>query len=490
MKTPIATDIIIFGALGDLSLRKLLPSLYDLERDDLLPLGSRIICLARQSMGLKEYCTQIADSLKLHVKSDRYNQATLDKLVERVLYIKLDFRNAQDYKPLKTLLGEFPTQQCIFYYATAAQFFGTISKNLHQVDCIKQSCRVVLEKPLGFDRDSSAEINDQVAQYFNEQQIYRIDHYLGKETVQNLLALRFANPIFGTQWNQNYISHVEITIAETLGIEGRWSYFNKAGQMRDMVQNHLLQLLSLVAMDPPDDLSADSIRDQKVKVLKQLKSINYSQQKDSVVCGQYDSGNNDVELLSAYNNEPDAQGTSDTETFIAIRAEISNWRWAGVPFYLRTGKRMKQKKTEIIIHFKQQPHFIFDPEQRDLASNKLILSLQPNEGVSLQVQTKSPGINNDIQIQPTVLDLNFNQEFKGTRTPQAYERLLYEVIKGNQYLFVRRDEIEHAWTWCDQIMSHWKSNDHILHKYPAGSWGPTEAEIIIRKDNRQWYMED
>jgi glucose-6-phosphate 1-dehydrogenase len=305
--------------------------------------------------------------------------------------------------------------------------------------------------------------------------------------VQNLLALRFANPLFGSQWNQNHISHIEITIAESVGIEGRWSYFDKAGQMRDMVQNHLLQLLALVAMDPPDDLSADNIRDQKVKILKQLKPIGPDQQKTSVVCGQYDSGNNGKKMLMGYNNEPGAQGISDTETFVAIRAEISNWRWAGVPFYLRTGKRMQQKQTQIIIHFKQQPHFIFDPQQRNLASNKLVLSLQPNEGVSLQVQTKSPGINNDIQIQATELDLNFSKEFGDTRIPNAYERLFYEVIKGNQYLFVRRDEIEHAWAWCDNIMQHWNTSEHVLHKYPAGSWGPVESEIIIRNDNRQWY---
>ncbi|OUS34028.1 glucose-6-phosphate dehydrogenase ['Osedax' symbiont bacterium Rs2_46_30_T18] len=487
MNTPTATDFIIFGALGDLSQRKLLPSLYDLEKDQLIPEGSRILCLARQASDTDSFCEKATASLQIHVDKDRFNQQTLQTLLERICYIQLDFSQAEQYAQLETQLGAIADQQRIFYYATAAEFFGTISKFLAQYNCIDSGSRVVLEKPLGFDRESSTLINEEVSQYFSEQQTYRIDHYLGKETVQNLLALRFANPIFGTQWNQNYISHIEITIAESVGIEGRWSYFDKAGQMRDMVQNHLLQLLTLVAMDPPDDLSADSIRDQKVKVLKQLKQITLAEQKEAVVCAQYDSGNNDTELLPGYNSEPGAQGDSDTETFVAIKAEISNWRWAGVPFYLRTGKRMKQKLTQIIVHFKQQPHFIFDPQQRDIASNKLILSLQPNEGVSLQVQTKSPGINNDIQIQPTILDLNFNQEFSGVRTPHAYERLLLEVIKGNQYLFVRRDEIEHAWAWCDNLMQHWDSSEHILHKYPAGSWGPTESAMIMRKDNRQWF---
>ncbi len=486
MKKPSATDIIIFGALGDLSQRKLLPSLYDLEKDQLLPENSRIICLARQSIDSREYRKLTAKHLESHIEKDRFEQQTLARFLARISYIQLDFLKREGYPQLQRQLAEQPTQQRIFYYATAAEFFGTISKNLHHQQCLTAECRVVLEKPLGFDRESSSVINEEVAQYFNERQIYRIDHYLGKETVQNLLALRFANPIFGSQWNQNHISHIEITIAESIGIEGRWSYFDKAGQMRDMVQNHLLQLLALVAMDPPDDLSADTIRDQKVKILRQLKPISAAEQKKSVVCGQYDSGNNEVELLPGYNSEPDAQGISKTETFVAIRAEINNWRWAGVPFYLRAGKRMKRKQTQIVIHFKQQAYFIFDQEQRNLGGNKLILSLQPNEGVALQVQTKSPGINNDIQIQATELDLNFSQEFKDTRTPHAYERLLFEVIKGNQYLFVRRDEIEHAWAWCDNIMQHWSSSEHILHKYPAGSWGPTESEMIIRNDNRQW----
>ncbi len=487
MKELAALDIIIFGALGDLSLRKLLPSLYDLEKDSLLPQGSRIFCLARHKIGQPTYCERVAQKLEEHVDSERYEKQIADRFIERIFYIQLDFANLSDYQNLQQRLEMTPYQQRLFYYATAAEYFGTISQHLDQCGSITGECRVVLEKPLGYDHQSSSIINDQVSAHFQEQQIYRIDHYLGKQTVQNLLALRFANPIFGNQWDQNHISHIEITIAEAVGIEGRWGYFDKAGQMRDMVQNHLLQLLALVAMDPPDDLSADSIRDQKVRILKQLKPISLEDQKSSVVCGQYDSGNNDVELLPSYNNEVGAQGTSNTETFVAIKAEISNWRWAGMPFYLRTGKRMKQKQTQIVIHFKQLPHFIFDPEQRNLASNKLILNLQPNEGVSLQVQSKSPGINNDIQIQTTELDLNFKKEHQGIRTPHAYERLLYEIIKGNQYLFVRRDEIEHAWTWCDNIMEHWNSPEHILHKYPAGSWGPIESQIIIRNDKRKWF---
>jgi len=320
MNTPTATDFIIFGALGDLSQRKLLPSLYDLEKDNLIPEGSRILCLARQASDTDSFCEKATASLQIHVDKDRFNQQTLQTLLERICYIQLDFSQAEQYAQLETQLGAIADQQRIFYYATAAEFFGTISKFLAQYNCIDSGSRVVLEKPLGFDRESSTLINEEVSQYFSEQQTYRIDHYLGKETVQNLLALRFANPIFGTQWNQNYISHIEITIAESVGIEGRWSYFDKAGQMRDMVQNHLLQLLTLVAMDPPDDLSADSIRDQKVKVLKQLKQITLAEQKEAVVCAQYDSGNNDTELLPGYNSEPGAQGDSDTETFVAIKA--------------------------------------------------------------------------------------------------------------------------------------------------------------------------
>ncbi|MGB1237666.1 MAG: glucose-6-phosphate dehydrogenase [Pseudomonadales bacterium] len=482
-----AIDFILFGALGDLSQRKLLPSLLALQADKLLPLGSRIICLARQDKDTNAFREETKCNLQRFATDHSLADAHIEALLAQITYLQLDFSCEEDYTKLYALLADEPEKQRIFYYATAAEFFGPISEMLHAKNCLLGPKRVILEKPLGYDLASSSDINTAVSLYFDESEIYRIDHYLGKETVQNLLALRFANPIFGTQWNQNYISHVEITLAESVGIEGRWSYFDGAGQMRDMVQNHLLQLLCLVAMDPPDDLSADNIRDQKVKVLKQLKPIPEEEQAETVIRAQYSDGSDGQRILPGYNQEEGALGKSTTETYVCIKAEIQNWRWAGVPFYLRTGKRLSEKLTQIVIHFKQQPHYIFDPRQKELASNKLILRMQPNEGVSLEVQTKPPGIESDIQIQTTELDMSLNNADK--RIPDAYERLLLEVVRGNQYLFVRRDEIEHAWKWCDNIMQHWQSPNSKLHSYAAGSWGPTEAAMIIRRDKRNWYTE-
>jgi len=344
-----------------------------------------------------------------------------------------------------------------------------------------------MEKPIGYDLESSKVVNDAVARFFPEDRVYRIDHYLGKETVQNLIALRFANSLFETQWNQNYISHVEITVAEKVGIEGRWGYFDQAGQLRDMVQNHLLQLLCLTAMDPPADLSADSIRDEKVKVLKALEPITADQLASRVVLGQYTSGYSDGKPVPGYLEEPNSNTESRTETFVAIRADIRNWRWSGVPFYLRTGKRMPQKLSQIVIHFKEPPHYIFAPEQRSLISNRLIIRIQPDEGISLQVMSKDQGLRKGMQLRSGPLQLNFSETFKHLRTPDAYERLLLEVMQGNQSLFVRKDEIEAAWKWCDQLMDGWSKMGDSPKSYAAGSWGPLTSIALIARDGRSWY---
>ncbi|HAC27529.1 MAG TPA: glucose-6-phosphate dehydrogenase, partial [Marinobacter hydrocarbonoclasticus] len=322
---------------------------------------------------------------------------------------------------------------------------------------------------------------------YHENQLFRIDHYLGKETVQNLIALRFANNLFASQWDQNHISHVEITVAESVGIEGRWGYFDQAGQIRDMIQNHLLQLLCLIAMDPPADLSADSIRDEKVKVLKALKRITPDMMDRYVVRGQYTAGTSNGKPVPGYLEEEDANKGSATETFVALKAEIDNWRWSGVPFYIRTGKRLPEKLSQIIIHFKPAPHYIFDPDQKHLANNKLIIRLQPDEGMALKILTKDQGLDKGMRLRQGPLELTFSETFEAERIPDAYERLLWEVMKGNQYLFVRRDEVEYAWRWVDEIIANWRDSGEPPKRYAAGTWGPVASIAMITRDGRSWY---
>ncbi|WP_417743971.1 glucose-6-phosphate dehydrogenase, partial [Salipiger sp.] len=395
----------LFGALGDLALRKLFPALYQLDRAGLLHDDTRILALAREAGEPQRHLAAIDQALRLHVPAKELEEGALARFQARLHYLTMDFLQAEDYLALAELAGA--QDQLVAYFATPASVYGGICANLAAVG-LAEGTRVVLEKPIGHDLASSRAVNDAVARVFPENRVYRIDHYLGKETVQNLIALRFANSLFETQWNQNHISHVEITVAEKVGIEGRWGYFDQAGQLRDMIQNHLLQLLCLIAMDPPSDLSADSIRDEKVKVLKALEPISVEQLGQRVVRGQYVAGSSDGRPVPGYLEEENSNTQSDTETFVALRADIRNWRWAGVPFYLRTGKRMPQKLSQIVIHFKAPPHYIFAPEQRQLIGNKLIIRLQPDEGIALQVLTKDQGLDKGMQLRSGPLQLSFS----------------------------------------------------------------------------------
>ena len=346
--------------------------------------------------------------------------------------------------------------------------------------------RVVLEKPIGTNLESSREINEAVGRVFQENQVYRIDHYLGKETVLNLLALRFANSLFTTNWDHNTIDHIQITVAESVGIEGRWGYFDLSGQLRDMVQNHLMQILTLVAMEPPASLQADSIRSEKLKVLKALRPITQDNVAEKAVRGQYGAGFMEGRAVPGYLEEEGGNPHSATETFVAIRADIDNWRWAGVPFYLRTGKRMTTKRTEVLIYFKQQPHNIFRESYRHLPPNKLIIRLQPDEGVEIEMLNKVPGIDIGVRLQSTLLDLSFFKAFKDERIADAYERLLLETMRGNQALFIHRDEVEWSWKWIDSIQNAWAGQNAPVRAYPAGSWGPIAAHSLLAKDGREW----
>ncbi|PCI62782.1 MAG: glucose-6-phosphate dehydrogenase [Gammaproteobacteria bacterium] len=479
-----ASDIIIFGAAGDLSRRKLLPALYQLELSGLLHQDSRIIGVARSDFDNNSFVELAVKNLKTFI-SETLDEQVLAKFVARLVYQKLDFSSTDGFKALaKTLAQGNDTR--VYYFSTPPAVYGAICDGLDAAKLITANDRVVMEKPIGHCLESSKVINDQVSRFFNESQIYRIDHYLGKETVLNLLVLRFANSLFTSNWDHNCIDHVQITIAESVGIEGRWGFYDDAGQMRDMMQNHLLQILSLVAMEPPADLSADSIRDEKLKVLKALRPINRSNVKEKTVRGQYADGFLKGHAVPGYLQEEGANENSKTETFVAIKAEIDNWRWAGVPFYLRTGKRMAQKHSEIAIHFKEQPHNIFSDSYTELPANKLTIRLQPDEGMELQVMNKIPGIASQMNIQENKLDLSFSKAYADTRVVDAYERLMLEVLNGNQSLFVRRDEVEQAWHWVDSIIEAWQTSNDKPKPYAAGSWGPVSSISLIARDDRQW----
>lgn len=478
-------DLMMFGASGDLAQRKLFPALYQLDRAGLLAQDSRVLAIARTDVSEQEMRDRFKARLKAQIKPDEFDDALAERFVQRVNYLCLDFANTEGYEALNDWRS--PNNQLIVYMATPPAMYGVIARNLRAQSCCTERTRVVVEKPIGHDLDSSKVINDELAEVYHESQLFRIDHYLGKETVQNLIALRFANNLFASQWDQNHISHVEITVAEAMGIEGRWGYFDKAGQIRDMIQNHLLQLLCLIAMDPPSDLSADSIRDEKVKVLKALKRVTPDIMEQTVVRGQYTAGTSDGRPVPGYLQEDGANKGSETETFVALKAEIDNWRWSGVPFYIRTGKRMPEKMSQIIIHFKPAPHYIFDPDQKHLANNKLIIRLQPDEGMALKILTKDQGLDRGMRLRQGPLELTFSETFDTERIPDAYERLLWEVMRGNQYLFVRRDEVEHAWRWVDQIIRNWHDSGEPPKRYAAGTWGPVASIAMITRDGRSWY---
>ncbi|WP_372964582.1 glucose-6-phosphate dehydrogenase [Marinobacter sp.] len=487
MSEPLQTscDLMLFGALGNLAQKKLFPALYQLDRSGLLAPGSRILAIARRDISVEELRAELMSRLEAEVTAEEFDLNLAGLFVSRVDYQRLDFTDTEGYLSLNAWHDS--GSQLIIYMATPPMMYGVIARNLRAHRCCTARTRVVVEKPIGHDLESSKVINDELAEVYHENQLFRIDHYLGKETVQNLIALRFANNLFASQWDQNHISHVEITVAESTGIGGRWGYFDQAGQIRDMVQNHLLQLLCLIAMDPPADLSADSLRDEKVKVLKALKKITPDMMEQYVVRGQYSGGASNGKVVQGYLEEEGADKSSETETFVALKVEIDNWRWSGVPFYIRTGKRMPEKMSQIIIHFKPAPHYIFDPDQKHLANNKLIIRLQPDEGMTLKILTKENGLDKGMRLRQSPLELTFSETFAADRIPNAYERLLWEIMRGNQYLFVRRDEVEHAWRWVDQIIQNWRDSGEPPKRYAAGTWGPVASIAMITRDGRSWY---
>ncbi len=477
-------DFTIFGVLGDLARRKLIPSLYQLDRAGLLHPETRIIGVARHEISRDEFVDTMARNLRTFV-GESLDEEVAGRLLDRLLYVLVNLDRPGEYRSLAEVVDQ-EQRIMINYFSVGPFLFDDICRGLDHAGLITPTSRVVLEKPIGRDLQSSREINDIVARVFTEEQVYRIDHYLGKETVMNLLALRFANSIFTTNWDHNTIDHVQITVAEEVGIEGRWGYFDRSGQLRDMVQNHLMQILTLVAMEPPVNLRGDSLRNEKLKVLKALRPITVDNVDEKTVRGQYTAGFIKGRPVPGYLEEKGGNPHSTTETFVAIRVDIDNWRWADVPFYLRTGKAMATKRSEVVINFKRLPHNIFTDSYRKLPPNKLVIRLQPDEGVEIEMLNKIPGIGEGVRLQRTMLDLSFSEAFKEERIADAYERLILETMRGNQTLFIHRDEVELAWTWIDSIQNAWAQSSEPPKAYPAGSWGPVASVALLARDNREW----
>jgi glucose-6-phosphate 1-dehydrogenase len=478
-----ALDMLIFGGTGDLSFRKLLPALYMAHVHDRLPPQTRIIGLGRHDWSLQQYLDFLQEQSVPFVDPAAFDANTWREFLARIRYCPLDVTQADAFERIKGHLT--PGAARVFYLATAPALFTGICAHLGQAGLIAPQDRVVLEKPLGTDLASARQINAEVARYFEERQIYRIDHYLGKETVQNLMVLRFGNAIFEPLWRAPYIQSIQITVAETVGVGTRAGFYDGAGAMRDMIQNHLLQLLCIVAMEPPISLDADDVRDEKLKVLRSLRPMDLAGVRRDTVRGQYGPGVADGSSVKGYLQEEQVPGDSMTETFVALRAHIDNARWAHVPFFLRTGKRMQTRRSEIIIQFAEQPFSIFG-KQPNHRPNRLIISLQPEESIHLGMMVKEPG--SGMQMHPVELGLDL-QESSLKRRADAYERLLIDVIKGRLTHFMRRDELEAAWAWVDPILEGWRQLQEKPRTYPAGSWGPAASSALMAREELTWSEE-
>ncbi|MCR2834733.1 glucose-6-phosphate dehydrogenase [Parerythrobacter lacustris] len=474
-----ADRLLLFGATGDLAQRMLLPSLCALHADELIHPDLKIIGTARSDLDDNGYRQFAREALEKHLPANR--RGGMAGFLNRLSYQPLDATTLEGYTELANKVG--PTGQGLaIFLSTAPSLFEPTIKGLQHAGLDGETVRMCLEKPLGTDLGSSCEINDAVASAYPEERIFRIDHYLGKETVQNLLALRFANLMFEPLWNAAHIDHVQITVGETVGLEGRVAFYDDAGALRDMVQNHMLQLLALVAMEPPGHFDATAVRDEKVKVLRSLRKVAAGQ----TVTGQYRAGAIKGEAVPGYDDELGKD--SDTETFVAIKAHVDNWRWKGVPFYLRTGKRLPQRVTEIVVQFRCVPHSIFAGKGATMQPNTLVIGIQPEENITLSLMAKVPGLDREgIRLRQVPLNIAMPDVFSGAVRRIAYERLLLDLIEGDQTLFVRRDEVEAQWEWIDAIRGLWDAEELKPKTYTAGSWGPSAAIALAERDGVTWH---
>jgi glucose-6-phosphate 1-dehydrogenase len=474
-----ADRLLLFGATGDLAQRMLLPSLFALDADGLLAPDLKIVGTARSSMTDGEYRNFARAALEKYLPADR--RGRMADFLNRLAYRTLDATEVEGYADLAAKVGQ-PERGLAIFLSTAPSLFGPTIKGLQGAGLTGDNVRMCLEKPLGIDLATSREINDAVAGAFPESRIFRIDHYLGKETVQNLLALRFANLMFEPLWNAAHIDHVQITVAETVGLEGRVAFYDDAGAIRDMVQNHMLQLLALVAMEPPAHFDATAVRDEKVKVLRALRKVVAGE----TVTGQYRAGAIGGQAVPGYDEELGKD--SDTETFVAIKAHVDNWRWKGVPFYLRTGKRLPRRVTEIVIQFRCVPHSIFAGKGATMQPNRLVIGIQPEENITLSLMAKVPGLDREgIRLRQVPLNIAMPDAFSGAVRRIAYERLLLDLVEGDQTLFVRRDEVEAQWEWVDSIRALWSEEGLTPKTYTAGSWGPSAAIALAERGGVTWH---
>jgi glucose-6-phosphate 1-dehydrogenase len=479
-------DFMIVGGDGDLAYRKLYPALYHLDMDSCLPDCLRIVSVARSKLSHEDFRAKVRELMIEYLGDESLSDEVWARFSKRLQYFALDATSEAEAAVLSRDVLNDRSRDLVIYLATPPQIFAPVCQTLWAVGLVRDNMRLVIEKPLGNDRESFLQINDSLCAIFDEHQIYRIDHYLGKETVQNLLTLRFANALFEPVWSNNYIDHVQITAAESIGVGGRWQFYDEAGALRDMVQNHLLQLLCLLAMEPPASLDARSVHDEKLKVLRSLTPLTGRAVSEHTVRGQYAAGNINGESVPGYTDEEGAAKTSNTETFVAIKAQISNWRWAGVPFYLRTGKRLQRRFCEIVVQFKKLPHAIFPDQNVQDSANRLVIRLQPDEGIRLYLLNKVPGLDESYPMETVSLDLSLSEAFTDRRVPDAYERLLYDVMRANSTLFMRADQVEAAWQWVDDIRKGWKLTKQRCVPYAAGTVGPSESIALIARDERNW----
>ena len=492
-RTPPPAVIVIFGASGDLTKRKLGPALFNLALQRLLPPETAIVGFARTEMTDDEFRANIRAGIDAHSRVEVTDESVWDGFASRLRYMAGSFDDTAAFARLGALLRELDSTMGtdgnrLYYLATAPEFFPLIATNLGTADLAEERdgrfARIIVEKPFGADLASARTLNDQLSSTFRERQVYRIDHYLGKETVQNLLVFRFGNAIFEPIWNRRYVDHVQITVSEDIGVERRGGYYDQNGALRDIVQNHLMQVLALVAMEPPARFDSREVRDEKVKVLRAIRSFDEDTDTQWALRGQYTSGWVGGERAPAYRQEQGVDAASATETYVAMRVEIDNWRWAGTPFYIRTGKRLPRRATEVAIQFKPAPHLPFaSTAVEELDPNLLALRIQPDEGASLTFVAKVPGP--QIDLRPVNMDFAYGTSFLKS-SPDAYERLLLDCLLGDATLFIRWDEVERAWEIMDPLVARWKRDDDGLALYDAGSWGPPEADELLAREGRTW----
>jgi glucose-6-phosphate 1-dehydrogenase len=484
--------VIIFGASGDLTKRKLVPALYRLTQERLLPAEFAIIGFARSQMSHDDFRAKMKDAVATYSEAKRVDEAVWDSFAKGIFYVSGDVNDPAAYQKISALLDEVDKERGtagnrVFYLSTSPSLYAEAIQQLGAANLAKPEgkgwTRIIIEKPFGHDLASARDLNVEAAKVFDEDQLYRIDHYLGKETVQNLMVFRFANGIFEPIWNRRYVDHVQITNAEALGVEGRGGYYDTAGVLRDMIQNHVFQVLSLVAMEPPISLSANAVRDEKIKVMQAVRPISRDSVSEMVVRGQYAAGAVAGKAVPAYREEKDVAPNSQTDTFVALKLYFDNWRWADVPFYLRSGKRMPKRVTEIAIQFRKAPLQLFKSAQQEMEPNVLVIRVQPDEGITMRIGAKVPG--QVTRIRWVNMDFRYGASF-GVKSPEAYERLLLDCILGDSTLYARRDMTERGWEIVMPILESWASSKEEIHKYEAGTWGPAAADDLMAKDGREW----